>query len=247
MEYKFVCEWFEVQFSGDPGFVESQLSKYEPMILEVLKRIEREIRADDGSDGPAPVAERPSPKRDRPRQDDSRQNDRGRDSGSRETVPGPRTASRNDVAAKESAPAPKKSAPAKGKASAAPKAAVPEQETPPAEPVAKTEFASRRRAPRIQVGQLSKMIDLKKPRTHHDRIMVFGYYMEHEGGGSDFTITEVKKCYTSASQDQGVNIEQVINHASRSGFIVANEQGRTPRFKLSPKGRRYVEDGLKLS
>jgi hypothetical protein len=71
--------------------------------------------------------------------------------------------------------------------------------------------------------------------------------MEIEGGGSDFTIAELKRCYGSANLDPGVNLEQVINHATRSGFVVRYDEGRTERFKLSSKGRGYVEDGLKLS
>ena len=92
-----------------------------------------------------------------------------------------------------------------------------------------------------------RTMDEKKPRTHHDRVMVFGYYMEHEGKGSDFTVAEIKRCYRAVGQESGMNIEQVINHATRSGFIIRYDMGRTVRFKLSNKGRRYVEDGLKLA
>ena len=77
--------------------------------------------------------------------------------------------------------------------------------------------------------------------------MVFGYYMEHDGAGSDFTVAELKRCYRNTNQDHGVSIESVISHATRSGFIISHEKGRVTRFKLSNKGRRYVEDGLRLS
>jgi hypothetical protein len=117
----------------------------------------------------------------------------------------------------------------------------------PAETAAFSEFVARRRAPRIIAEELLRVMEAKKPRTHHDRIMVFGYYMEGEGAGSDFTIAEITRCYRGVGQDPGINIEQVINHATRSGFILSHDKGRAARYKLSNKGKRYVEDGLKLS
>ncbi|HUT56076.1 MAG TPA: hypothetical protein VM658_21980 [bacterium] len=123
----------------------------------------------------------------------------------------------------------------------------PDQGPPGPETFAGPEFLLRRRTPRIMAEELVRVIEAKKPRTHHDRIMVFGYYMEQEGGGSDFTIAEINRCYRAVGQDPGINIEQVINHATRSGFILSQDKGGTARYKLSSKGRSYVEDGLRLS
>jgi hypothetical protein len=261
MEFKFSCKWFEIAFSGDPGFVETQIEKYEPFILLALKRMEHEADKDDEPGAFQQKAEtshqKTAEKTERQDQHKGRNRrpwdkkkrvkpsakpdfgvaDRERGNHSSDH-PAAKVATETGSpadAATDNGPVPLKEARAPDSSS--------EENSSPSSP----EFPARRRTPKILADQLAEIVEEKKPRTHHDRIMVFGYYMEHEGGGSDFTIAEIKKCYQTVSQDSGVNIEQVINHATRSGFIVSHNKGRAPRFKLSNKGRRYVGDGLKLS
>ncbi len=286
MDFKFSCKWFEVSFSGDPGYVEKQIEKYEPYILQALKQMEIEQqekeskRTETGTALP-PVPEpqensrrdsnhtgkrrknhsgrgRPSEKKDRSSTHTYRK-DYTHENSSRSDYIRPLTeadSSTSETKEKEEDdslpfaergdenPSPHKAATDPGE----------KQETDQqkhdsgadADPSAH-EFPARRKTPRIKAEDLVRTIDDKRPRTHHDRVMVFGHYMETEGGGSDFTIPEIKRCYRAANQDPGNNIEQVINHATRSGFIIRHNQARTNRFKLSAKGRRYVEDGLKLT
>lgn len=317
MDFKFSCKWFDVQFSGDPGYVEGQLAKFDPYISAVLERIKLDAESGETSPAPAEPATKtadddaPEPGNERQRgpgrgydkdrgydrdrgydkdrgyDRDNRSNRRGRDrkhsAGRRDSYSKVASAPARDEGdersrgrfrpddMKKDDPDPgavakpeeeKFSAPAAIEADAAKKsdaeteASLPEkapEQKPPKDgaedkrETQKPEFAKRRRAPRIRAEDLKKTVDDKKPRTHHDRIMVYGYYMEERAGGSDFTVAELKRCYRAAEQDPGVNIEQVINHASRSGFVVKNDSGRTVRFKLSSKGKGYVEDGLKLS
>jgi len=68
MEFKFSCKLFEVSFSGDPGFVESQIQKYEPFILKVLEKLDKEM---------PPEPEKP-PYRQAERQYEQRSEGRGR-------------------------------------------------------------------------------------------------------------------------------------------------------------------------
>jgi hypothetical protein len=333
MEFRFSCRWFEIHLAGDPGFVEVQLAKYEPLVQEVLNKVREELNSHprEGtllsgppSPGPKPQPapprpepfaprERPEPFRDRnephPREQQNRdqpnrdqpnrdqpnrdqpnrdpygrdRRNRGRNQQWRKPNSGrdqyPKDAGRSPepnnyerppapvepmlFEPEPPAPGPEPSAadwftapgspqpPDPGPPAAAPDsppAPAPELLPPPGtKPYVPSEFISRRRAPSVRADEIVNLMDEKKPRTHHDRIMVFGYYMENQGGGSDFTIAEIKRCYRAVNQDPGVNIEQVINHASRSGFIVRTDEGRTVRFKLSSKGRGYVEDGLRLS
>ncbi len=320
MEFKFSCKWFEVSLGGDPGFVDVQLAKYEPYIMNALKKIERDaanggreekapppVRT-ESAPPPAPVlrpveaprapAERGQERRPEPRgpeqrgqaerqaerQGERQSERRGRDRGRwerrrRDNQPRKEASARDFGGGAEAAsvPAPEacEDSPAlppevaeeqaretmheiaaagapvlpfeETAAGAAPAAeGGPVADLAPPEPAA-PEFPLRRRTPRIVAEELTRVMEAKKPRTHHDRIMVFGHYMEQEGQGSDFTIAEINRCYRAVGQDPGINIEQVINHATRSGFILSHDKGREARYKLSSKGRRYVEDGLRLS
>ncbi|MFO8056489.1 MAG: hypothetical protein R6V10_04260 [bacterium] len=284
MYFKFSCKGFEVAFSGDPAYVEKQIEKYEPHILQALKHVQAEQEKEEQIKTEPEKKPEPASGRE---ENDSRQkhysgkrrknHSRGRPPDKKDQRSGghpyrkeqEESASRSDnlrpIAESEAArPAEKeeddsipfpeggdeksssldsasapaeKSEPGEGQESASPKDA----------PAGSSEFPARRKSPRIKGEDLVRTIESKKPRTHHDRVMVFGHYMETEGGGSDFTIPEIKRCYRAVNQDPGNNIEQVINHATRSGFILRHDQARTNRFKLSSKGRRYVEDGLKLT
>lgn len=246
MEFKFSCKWFEIAFSGDPGYVQEQIQKYEPFVLNVLKHMEKDLDAHPEIPGHGPGEMRKQQGKGHPGGRDGRRYDKRRRPDNRrearwkgpedepddrrglpgELFPEDLEAEPFDAADQEEVPDDKESA---GPGSQPP------------------EFPQRRRAPSIRKEELKKAVEDKKPRTHHDRVMVFGYYMEHEGRGSDFTAEEIEKCYRAVDQDPGANIDQVISHATRSGFILRFDKGRTTRFKLSSKGRRYVNDGLRLS
>ena len=293
MDFKFSCKWFEVSFSGDPGYVERQIEKYEPYILQALKQMEAEQQHQEEEEEAQkseleakskPAAAEENGPREKPYYGKRRKNHSGRgrapDKSDKKERPATHTyrkdynndqssrsdylrhqnesenSGQEDKEEDDSIPFPE-SAEEKShhqQESSATDADKPEDKPGPEEkPVGPEtngpahDFPSRRKTPRIKAEDLVRTIDDKRPRTHHDRVMVFGHYMETEGGGSDFTIPEIKRCYRAANQDPGNNIEQVINHATRSGFIVRHAQARTNRFKLSTKGRRYVEDGLKLT
>ena len=263
MEFKFSCELFEIEFSGDPGYVEAQLQKYEPFILNVLARQDAEAAkssAPEEKDVSVPAGRREYGST-RPARDRDRPADEGYPPGGKSSSSGgyPRdrvsTSTRDGITGAAPKPASRSSA-ADSPRGAGPEARVKEPPKKPEPPAAEErnpktppapEFQGRRRAPRMKVEDLKKLSDEKRPRTHHDRVMVFGYYMEHDGAGSDFTVAEIKRCYSAMDMDPGLNIERVINHATRSGFVAKHDQGRTIRFKLSSKGKRYVEDGLKLT
>ncbi len=283
MDFKFSCKWFEVSFSGDPGYVERQIEKYESYILQALKQMEIEQQQEEEAQkskleakSKTAATEENGP-REKPHYNKRRKNHSGRgrapDKKERTSTHTYRKEYNSDQSSRsdymrnqiesenggqenneedDSIPFPEggQEKPHHQHNSSETNADKPGPESKPVGPEADTsssDFPSRRKTPRIKAEDLVKTIDGKKPRTHHDRVMVFGHYMETQGGGSDFTIPEIKRCYRAANQDPGNNIEQVINHATRSGFIVRHEQARTNRFKLSNKGRRYVEDGLKLT
>ncbi len=166
-------------------------------------------------------------------------------------LPSPAAAAASDAAPEKKPQADNQAASAKPKPAEAPKSQAPRPEPyvhPPIDqgPAQAPDFPARRKAPKIKQEDLGPLIGKFTPRTQHDRIMLFGYYMEKDAKGSDFTVAEIKRCYKAVDEEPISNIPQVLIHATRSGFIMKKDTGRLLRYKLSAKGRRYVEHGLKL-
>ena len=268
--FRFVCKEFEIEFQGDQRYVERLLNRYENKVMvkfrELVPQSQPAEHREPETARPQPPVPHPAPipaapgaapqpggeKKPRHRRGRGR---RGR--GGRRDNPD-NSAPRNepDAAARNRRPL------LPGEGSSPPPAgdAFSETEPRPEEfdrPVythpplgdyrpAAAEFPSRRRAPRVDIGALKALLEEKRPRTHHDRIMLMGYHLENAAGASDFIAEELMACYESAKENPPANLAQVLSHATRSGFMVRHDQGRIQRFKLSARGRRYVEDGLKL-
>lgn len=91
---------------------------------------------------------------------------------------------------------------------------------------------------------LRELFDKLQPRTHHEKIMVFGYFLQVQRGMKEFGTGKVKSCYDSVGADPAGNINQVLNHASRTGFVTKAQRGRSVKYSLTSKGRQFIERGL---
>jgi hypothetical protein len=52
--------------------------------------------------------------------------------------------------------------------------------------------------------------------------------------------------YKQANEVPPVNIQQVLNHATRSGFLTRDQKGKLTLYRLSAKAKKYVGDGLTM-
>ena len=93
-------------------------------------------------------------------------------------------------------------------------------------------------------AELDKIFDKISPRTHHEKILVFAYYMQNNRNRTDFTTNKIRTCYKAVNAEPAVNINQVLNHASRTGFLAKTQRGRQVRYSLTSKGKHFVERGL---
>lgn len=98
----------------------------------------------------------------------------------------------------------------------------------------------------INSSDLKGLYDRISPRTHHEKTLVFAYYLQNRNNHEDFSSNEIRRCYREIGADPAGNISQVLNHASRSGFLSKISRGRQLRFSLTSKGRHFVERGLEL-
>lgn len=269
--FRFVCKDFEIEVRGDERFVDKILSRYENRVMLKLKELLGNLPAPEPrrpepphpphpplaaalparppeAAPPPPSGEKKS-RRHRGRGRRGKRHQENVEAGGTRPEPEPKPFAqtpllRGGVAAAEAGvPRLPFSDPV-----AAGESAEPAFTPPPLGDVrpAATDFPSRRRTPKVGANELQALLEQRRPRTHHDRIMLMGYHLENSAGGSDFTAEELMECYRAAGETPPANLTQVLNHATRSGFMLRHDQGRTQRFKLSARGRRYVEDGLKL-
>ena len=94
-------------------------------------------------------------------------------------------------------------------------------------------------------GHLREIFEKLAPRTHHEKILVFAYSLQDRNGYADFTANNIKECYEAVGADPAGNINQVLNHATRTGFLNKSQRGRQVRYSMTSKGKHFVERGLK--
>ncbi len=82
------------------------------------------------------------------------------------------------------------------------------------------------------------------PRTHNEKTLAIAYFLQDHNGYPDFTSNNIKTCYEAVGADPAGNISQVLNHASRTGFLTKSQRGRQVRYSLTSKGKHFVERGL---
>lgn len=266
--FRFMCKDFELEIRGDQRFVEKTLGRYENKLMQKLREFlphnhapePREAESGRLAAAPASVFSSPSAeatasspageKKSRHRRGRGRRGKRRRESQESAPAAGEPAPEAVPAAASEPVkePAVENAEPREGGFAPVEEPVALAFLPPPLENVRPSapEFPLRRRPPKVDPEALKTLLEEKRPRTHHDRIMLMGYHLENAAGGSDFTAEEVVECYQAANELLPANLTQVLNHATRSGFIVRHDHGRIQRFKLSARGRRYVEDGLKL-
>jgi len=217
--YRFACADFELEFRGDENYMQGMLRKYEPRALAKLNQLLPSGKA------PAPQAP-PHPRQDishphRP-MEKQRYHDKGRDSRR-----GPRRSPERFNKPVERGPESYTDVHA-GEA-AAREAHLPE-----------------RVDIKVDAEEIRAISERYRPQTSHDRVMIFAYYLDQKLGGS-FNASEIQECHQVLAEKIPGNLNTVLNNATRSGFLVKEEKaGKAARYRLTFKGKRYVENGLRL-
>ncbi len=97
----------------------------------------------------------------------------------------------------------------------------------------------------IDAQALRQLFEKYHPQTHHDRVMIFAYYLGNAGRDS-FGTFEINRCYQALGEKLPANLYLVLNNATRSGFLSKEERAGKVKYRLTFKGKRYVENGLRL-
>jgi len=239
--FEFKCADFSVEFKGDLNFVQTQLYKYEPKILVKIAQlvpVEKTLPPQRPQQQPQqqrqqqPPPRQQQPQQQRPgqpqqqkqqqyRDDRRRGHDKRRGQGYKQGRP-------EEVKKDEKAPT-------RDPDFLENRERV-EQENP--KPVETKNFAP-------EVGELRELLERHHPQTSHDRVMIFAYHIE-DRVQQEFTTAEISECYSRLGERAPGNLHTVLNNASRSGFLVKDEKGGKAKYRLTFKGKRYVDNGLRL-
>lgn len=83
-------------------------------------------------------------------------------------------------------------------------------------------------------------------KRHTDKVLAFGYYLEHHSGKSEFTPADINNCYYEAKMEIS-NTSQALAQNIKRGFVM-QAKGATKtkkKYLLTQSGEEYI--GKKLS
>lgn len=91
---------------------------------------------------------------------------------------------------------------------------------------------------------LGEFIRQKNPKSHGDKILMFGYYLEKIKGYDAFNIDDIEKCYQDVRMPKTKNFSPYIIQLIREGKIMDSEQKKDNKkaWLLTKDGIEYVEN-----
>jgi len=228
--YHFRCADFELEFKGTENFMQAMLRKYENKVLTKLNQ----ILPGEKPQAPMPSAAavqlnqpRPDARPPQPRPDDKQ----GFQGGKRHRNRG-RRQKKPFFAGKPEPPQKRE----------------PDdylKHTPTNAEISGPLESSAGPGLNIDAQEIKSLNERFRPQTSHDRVMILAYFLEQKFS-AEFSSPEVQDCYQALSDKVPGNLSQVLNNATRSGFLSKEEKSGKVRYRLTFKGKRYVENGLRL-
>lgn len=90
---------------------------------------------------------------------------------------------------------------------------------------------------------LSEFIKIKNPKSHGDKILVFGYFLEKTKEYPLFTLNDIETCYKEARLPKTKNFRPYITRLIRDGYLVDAEEKKDNKkaWTLTDSGLKYVE------
>ena len=97
----------------------------------------------------------------------------------------------------------------------------------------------------LSVSEFVRSLSLK---THTDRVLAFGYYLEKYAGQERFTVADINKCYYDAKLETS-NSSMMIRQNIKRGLMMdaKADGGKRAGFTLTNGGEEYVATKLKSS
>jgi len=229
-EYHFRCADFELEFKGDEHYLRAMIQKYESKVLAKLNQLMPLEKS--GAPAPRPGAPGPQPQQPRPQQMQPRPQQaqrQGYDKNRRR-----RGGFHKPLPHYENKPSQEQKREPNDYL----------KDTPRREEIL-SEQSPASAGIRIDPEQLKSLNARYLPQTSHDRVMLMVYYLE-QNSSNGFTAGDVSECYQKMNEKAPHNLNTILNNATRSGFLSKEEKAARVKYHLTFKGKRYVENGLRL-
>ena len=242
--FEFKCADFGIEFKGDLNFVQAQLYKYEPKILVKIAQLVPIEKTHPAPQQPPRQQQQP------PRPPQQQQQQRPPQPQQRQGQP----QQQHKQPYRDDRPRGHDKRRGGGYKQGRPEELKKDEKAPTRDP----DFLENRErveqdAPRVveqrtfsaDGSELRDLLERHHPQTSHDRVMIFAYHIEDKIQ-QEFTAGEIQECYSTLGERAPGNLYTVLNNASRSGFLVKEEKGGKAKYRLTFKGKRYVDNGLRL-
>ena len=91
---------------------------------------------------------------------------------------------------------------------------------------------------------LAEFLGTKNPKSHGDKILTFGYFLEKNRGYSAFNLNDIEACYKEARLPKTKNFSPYITQLIRGGYLVDAEEKKDNKkaWELTAGGLKYVEE-----
>ena len=82
-------------------------------------------------------------------------------------------------------------------------------------------------------------------KRHTDKVLAFGYYLEHHTGKSEFTPADINNCYYEAKMETS-NTSQALAQNIKRGFVMEAKGGgkKRKRYTLTQSGEDTIAKKL---
>lgn len=225
-KFKIKTSLFEIEVEGDRGFVEKMVSRYEAQYLGKLKSliepppVEKNISSGQsvGKAGSYAKPAKPasSTEEQRPMEMTSKRQ------------PHPRQRKPGKFAGKQSSPLHSEEA--------SKDAAV--EDRPSTDTKKRLNFGDK-------LPQLIAFYKAKDPKTHQEKVLLFGYFLDRDLSVGTFNAGDIEECYRAVSAEPPRNTNQTLSHATRVGFVSRDVKGRKVLNSLTSRARQFVESNFK--
>lgn len=90
---------------------------------------------------------------------------------------------------------------------------------------------------------LAEFLKTKNLKSHGDKILVLGYYLEKVMNESSFNMSDIEKCYVQARLPKTTNFRPYISQLIHDGYIMDAEEKKENKkaWILTDTGLKYVE------
>lgn len=101
----------------------------------------------------------------------------------------------------------------------------------------------------IKEESLAEFLEQLPNRTHQDKILAFGYYLEKNRNMSNFGVKEINDCYDEVKESKS-NSAQYMALLVKSGLIMkakGSGSGGSTQYTLTRKGENAIKNSLTSS